>query len=554
MRFVDHLDERLQHCIRVLHLPALATGTLKVLARIDLDAEFANTLQEADPHKRSGVLSWAALLSDFLETNSDVASLEETIESLEGWGLVQVVGQDPRDPVVPGAAPLRLSFAGRVCMGLAPGTRTAFEIQEEPQTWEIFHTASQERAFIAVRESDPAAAHRSIFIAGDERVSHVAGQVAMALCLRGIVAIDAYAAVERGAGLLNSLLKQTEKARGRRILCLPDPGIVRLAAVCSNARLLWIEPEVEARRDKCILDAEVSRLLGSKELNDGRLIGVPDSTLAVPRRVNTKWESLIVPTKIQWELRQVLIHARYRLGDSYKQPGRGKGYRLLLSGLPGTGKSMCAEALATTLNRPIVKLDLSSVLSKWLGETEKLLAQVFDVAEAARAVLVLDEAEALLRQRDGGGGGGGGGLGALSTGVAYLLTRLDSYTGVLVATTNRSRDLDEAFFRRFDDFIVLPIPDAPTRRLLWEGQLGADSGVDLDFVSRQFALSGGLIQGAAIRAKAWAGGLERPLDTPLLLASLARELDKNDRSTLEVLVEPYRSEVTSLLDGLETDD
>ncbi|MFT5586657.1 MAG: hypothetical protein ACI9VR_004256, partial [Cognaticolwellia sp.] len=65
--------------------------------------------------------------------------------------------------------------------------------------------------------------------------------------------------------------------------------------------------------------------------------------------------------------------------------------------------------------------------------------------------------------------------------------------------------------------------------------------------------SGGLIQGAAIRAKAWAYGLERPLDTPLLLASLARELDKNDRSTLEVLVEPYRSEVRSLLDGLTTD-
>lgn len=550
MRFVDLLDERLRHCVKVLDLPELATGTLQLLARIDLDAEFASSLQERDPHRRSGVLSWAALLSDFLETDGDVADLEGTLEALEGWGLVQVVGQDPRDPVVPGPAPLRLSFAGRACMGLAPGRRREFEVPEQPVAWEILHTASQERAFVAVREIDPDAAQRSILISGDERPSHLAGQVATELCLRGVAVIDAYAATEKGASLLNDLLKQTSQARGRRILCLPDPGMVRMAAVRSSATLLWLEPEVEARRDKSILDAEVSRLLGAKGLNDGRLIGVPDSTLAVPRRVKTQWEDLIVPQKIQWELRQVLIHARYRLGETHQQPGRGKGYRLLLSGLPGTGKSMCAEALATTLDRPIVKLDLSSVLSKWLGETEKLLAQVFDVAEAARAVLVLDEAEALLRQRDSGGGGGG--LGALSTGVAYLLTRLDRYTGVLVATTNRSRDLDEAFFRRFDDFIVLPIPDATTRRVLWIGQLGEDSAVDVDFVSRQFALSGGLIQGAAIRAKAWAEGLDRPLDTPLLLASLARELDKNDRSTLEVLVEPYRTEVRSLLDGLES--
>ncbi len=550
MRFVDHLDARLRHCVRVLDLPELALGTLQLLARIDLDADFASSLQERDPHRRSGVLSWAALLSDFLETEGDVADLEDTLRALEGWGLVQVVGQDPRDPVVPGPAPLRLVYAGRSCMGLAPGGVGSFEPSEEAQPWEILHTASQERAFVAVREMDEQAAQHSIVLSGDERPSHIAGRVAVQLCRSGVAVLDAYGATERGGAMLNEVLKQTAKARGKRILCLPDPGLVRLAAVRSGATLRWIEPEVEARRDKSILDAEVSRMLGGTEMNDGRLIGVPDSTLAVPRRVNTKWEDLIVPQKIQWELRQVLIHARYRLGDTHQQPGRGKGYRLLLSGLPGTGKSMCAEALATTLDRPIVKLDLSSVLSKWLGETEKLLAQVFDVAEAARAVLVLDEAESLLRQRDSGGGGGG--LGALSTGVAYLLTRLDRYTGVLVATTNRSRDLDEAFFRRFDDFIVLPIPDAATRRVLWTGQLGDNSAVDLDFVSRQFALSGGLIQGAAIRARAWAAGLERELDTPLLLASLARELDKNDRSTLEVLVEPYRTEVKSLLEGLET--
>lgn len=551
MRFVDHLDARLQHCMRVLNLPPLAKGTLQLLARIDLDAEFAASLQERDPHRRSGVLSWAALLSDFLDGDGQVQELEDTLHLLSSWGLVQVVGQDPRDPVVPGPAAIRLSYAGRACLGLAPGGQSQTEAAETLSSWEILHTASQERAFVAARQVDADAAREALVLGGDERPKKVAGDVAVQLCRRGVCVIDAFGAGERAEGLLNSLLRDTPPVRGQRLLLLPDPGSVRMAAVRSGATLRWVEPEVEARRDKSILDAEVSRLLGAKELNEGQFIGVPDSTLAVPRRVNTQWEDLIVPTKVSWELRQVLIHARYRLGEEGAQPGRGKGYRLLLSGLPGTGKSMCAEALATTLDRPLVKLDLSSVLSKWLGETEKLLAQVFDVAEAARAVLVLDEAEALLRQRDSSGQGGG--LGALSTGVAYLLTRLDRYTGVLVATTNRSRDLDEAFFRRFDDFIVLPIPDAPTRRILWERQLDdfADD-VDLDFVARQFALSGGLIQGASIRARAWSKGLDRELDTPLLLASLARELDKNDRSTLEVLVEPYRGQVKALLEGLES--
>jgi SpoVK/Ycf46/Vps4 family AAA+-type ATPase len=121
-----------------------------------------------------------------------------------------------------------------------------------------------------------------------------------------------------------------------------------------------------------------------------------------------------------------------------------------------------------------------------------------------------------------------------------------------VATTNRIRDMDEAFFRRFDDFIVLPIPDEPTRKALWERMLpdnGQAQGVDVNFLALQFAISGGLIRGAAIRAAAWASGMERPLTTPIVLASLARELSKADRSTSEVMVEPYREEVQNLLDG-----
>ena len=140
------------------------------------------------------------------------------------------------------------------------------------------------------------------------------------------------------------------------------------------------------------------------------------------------------------------------------------------------------------------------------------------------AVLVLDEAEALLRQRTSNGQGGSG----LSTGVAYILTRFDSYTGILVATTNRMEDLDEAFFRRFDDFAVLPIPDKPTREMLWRSILGEHDSVDYDLISNT-TITGGLIKGAAIRARAWAFGLDKSLTTPFVLAALVRELEKTTR-------------------------
>ncbi|MEL6348590.1 MAG: ATP-binding protein, partial [Myxococcota bacterium] len=354
--------------------------------------------------------------------------------------------------------------------------------------------------------------------------------------------------------LTHEMLLRTATAAAPRVLLLPDPSNIRSAAMAVGAQMRWIEPSVAARRGRLVLDKRVTDML--KDLNIGEggadLRGVPDSDLAAPARVDTKWEDLILSDTVQWQMEQAMLHSHYRLNVLPEQTGRHTGYRLLLSGLPGTGKSMAAEALATALDRPLVKLDLSTVLSKWLGETEKLLGQVFDVAEAAGAVLVLDEAESLLRQRSSGQSGGGG----MGTGVAYMLTRLDRYTGVLVATTNRIEDLDEAFFRRFDDYVVLPIPDKPTRRFLWEKMLKLNEGadVDLDVLAANFPISGGLIRGAAIRANGWATGANTPLSTAHVLASLARELEKNNRSTNEVYVPEYRDKVEELLEGRVYDD
>lgn len=560
----------LERALGLLELPPLAGEVLRAFLPMEVDPESAAQRREDDPQGRAGVISWNALCDELLATDPphqslpDVSELEASVVALATWGIVQIVGQSASDPPVSGSAALRLTFAGRIALGLAPATRTDLP-PSPPSPWIILHGASREALLLeawqrlgTAGEAPGEATRLAPLVLGPRaELSEVVSTTTARLLTDGLALVDTSALLESehpwsAAGVLEGLLTRTRRARAPRLLLVSDPAAIRVAARLAGAIMFWVEPAVQARRAGLVLDRRFTEGLragrrGAAALAD--LSGVPDSEIAMPQRVNTSWDDLLLPASVQLEFRQARWNAEFRLDLTVAdRPGRSFGYRLLLSGLPGTGKSMAAEALATTLGRPLVRLDLSSVLSKWLGETEKLLAQVFDVAEAADAVVVLDEAESLLRQRESGASGGH----ALATGVAYLLTRLDRFSGVLVATTNRTKDLDEAFFRRFDDFIVLPVPDEPTRALLWRRHLGpppADLPIDLDLIARRFAISGGLIRGASLRARAWAVGLGEPISTPLVLASLGRELEKSDRSSKEVLIEPFSQRVEELMRG-----
>ena len=558
MTFLHHVETQLARTVSVLGLPARAEWVLRILVRIDVDAVAAEECRQADIHHRAGVLSWQRLVDlDAAEVDaSDLGQLEQAVVALAEWELLQVVGRLPTDPVVPGAAALRLTHYGRSCLGLAPVVRGELkEVAEDVAPWTILHGTSREALLLEAGDLVGDSTYHLHFVPlQPQETGPACGQLAESLCARGAAVLDGFALRDNPQGLvaLREVIGRTRSARAPRVLLVRDPASLRDLAFTTGARMKWIEPMVHTRRGDVVMDERITeRLQEISGTTSADICGVPDSEIATPRRATTTMDDLLLPPDVQLQLDRALVHAHFRLDELPGQvhvPGKGQGYRLLLSGLPGTGKSLAAEALSTTLGRPMMKLDLSAVLSKWLGETEKLLAQVFDVAEIAGAVLVLDEAEALFRQRDTGQSGAG----ALATGVAYLLTRLDRFSGVLVATTNRIRDMDEAFFRRFDDFVVLPIPDDKTRAELWKRMLprnGEADGVDLDFLGKRFAISGGLIRGAAIRATAWAKGMETPVSTPIVLASLARELGKADRSTAEVMVEPYRKEVKRLLGG-----
>ncbi|MFF3935654.1 AAA family ATPase [Streptomyces phaeofaciens] len=177
-----------------------------------------------------------------------------------------------------------------------------------------------------------------------------------------------------------------------------------------------------------------------------------------------------------------------------------RGVRLLLTGPPGTGKSLAAEVLAAEAGRDLLVVDGSELVSKYIGETEKNLAACFEVAERTQAVFLLDEADALFGTRT-----------EISEAndrfanmeTAYLLQRLDRFDGLAVLTTNLRQNIDAAFIRRMDFVVEFPLPGEDGRHRMWDLHLPApllDPDVDLPALARSYPVPGGWIRNAAIGA------------------------------------------------------
>jgi len=265
-----------------------------------------------------------------------------------------------------------------------------------------------------------------------------------------------------------------------------DPAWV--AVVARDVRLAGAESSVSAA------SAALRRRTGAV-LPPGVELITPD----VP------WERLILPEDAALQLRDAVDRLTHQ-GTVLDDWGMGRtarahrGARLLLTGMPGTGKSLAAEALATAAHTDLMRVDLSQIVSKWLGETEKNLAATFDAAERTQSVPLLDEADALFGNRT-----------EISDAhdryanleTAYLLQRLDSFDGLLVLTTNLRHNIDTATLRRMDFVIELPLPDETSRRALWALHLPAGHvavEVDLDVLARMYPVPGGWIRNASLAA------------------------------------------------------
>ncbi|MFM9700097.1 ATP-binding protein [Streptomyces europaeiscabiei] len=251
-------------------------------------------------------------------------------------------------------------------------------------------------------------------------------------------------------------------------------------------------------------------------------------------RPDVGWGDLVLPDKPLAQLRELALRARHRdrvLGDWRLSAGGGRGHGVLglFAGESGTGKTLSAEVVAAELGLDLYVVQLSSIVDKYVGETEKNLERIFTEADRTDAVLLFDEADAVFGKRSEVKDSHDKYANMES---AYLLQRLESFDGIALLTTNLRANIDEAFTRRLDLVVDFPFPDAAQRLALWRHSLAAvprADDIDPAAVARDFELAGGSIRSAVVTAAYAAAGRAGSVTTADLREGAEREYRKAGR-------------------------
>ncbi len=274
--------------------------------------------------------------------------------------------------------------------------------------------------------------------------------------------------------------------------------------------------------------------LGARRASSGRL-----GELAARLEPAFGWEQLVLPERPLEVLHSISAYLRHRdlvLSEwGYgRTVARNQGLTTLFAGESGTGKTMAAQVLARDLGLELFRIDLATVISKYIGETEKNLDRIFTAAEGSNAILFFDEADALFGKRS-----------EVSDShdryanieVAYLLQKMEAYSGAVILATNFRHNIDDAFLRRLDFVIDFPFPEPEDRARIWglvlpdEAPLGDD--IDVPFLAERFKLSGGGIRNASLAGAFLAADDGGVIRMRHLVVGVALEYGKLGRLTLE---------------------
>lgn len=256
------------------------------------------------------------------------------------------------------------------------------------------------------------------------------------------------------------------------------------------------------------------------------------------------WDDLILPEPQKQILRTIVAQVRQRslVSEQWgfaRKSGRGLGIHALFTGPSGTGKTMAAEVLARHLQLDLQRIDLSSVVSKYIGETEKNLRRVFDVAEKGGCLLLFDEADALFGKRSEVRDSHDR---YANIEVSYLLQKIESFRGLAVLTTNLKSSLDFAFARRLRFTVNFPFPEQPLRREIWLRIFPRETpteGLDFDKLAR-LSLSGGHIRNLALNAAFLAADAGEPVRMSHLLVAAQAEYSKLEKPLSDAEVAGWR--------------
>jgi hypothetical protein len=249
------------------------------------------------------------------------------------------------------------------------------------------------------------------------------------------------------------------------------------------------------------------------------------------RRVDrlASWSSVVLPPDVLDSLRELVGRVRYgrtvfETWGMNRTMATSRGLTALFQGSPGTGKTLVAGVIARELGLDLYQVDLSKVMSKWIGETERNLSQIFDAAEDGQVVLLFDEADSLFAKRTEVRSSNDR---YANLEVNYLLQRLDAFEGIAILTTNSSGSIDQAFKRRLSFRLSFPFPDEETRAELWRAHLPPElpiaGALALDALARKYQLSGGYIRNACLRAAFLAAQEESALHQHHLERAVALE-------------------------------
>ena len=242
-----------------------------------------------------------------------------------------------------------------------------------------------------------------------------------------------------------------------------------------------------------------------------------------------RFNEMVLPEDVVAAMRDMIAMVRQRSTilerwGYQRHLGIARGVSSLFSGEPGTGKTMAASVVASELGLELMRIDLSQVVSKWVGETEKNLSEVFDAAEDGQVLILFDEADSLFAKRTD-----------VKTSndryanleVNYLLQRLDTFEGIAILTSNLDGSIDPAFKRRLSLRLQFPFPDEETRVRLWTAHVTPETPIagDFDFVdlAKRFPLSGGYIRNCALRAAFLAAHEGQPMGQQHLMRAIQLE-------------------------------
>ncbi|MBQ7840692.1 MAG: ATP-binding protein [Lachnospiraceae bacterium] len=178
----------------------------------------------------------------------------------------------------------------------------------------------------------------------------------------------------------------------------------------------------------------------------------------------------------------------------------GKNISALFIGPPGTGKTMAVDIISGLINLPVYKIDLSQVVDKYIGETEKKLEEVFNLAQKSNTILFFDEADSIFGKRSEVNEAKDR---YANTEVSYILQRIEQYDGVVILASNFKKNIDEAFLRRMRYLVEFPMPDAATRKEIWKSCFGSKvptEDLDFSYLAKNFEFSGGSIKNIALNA------------------------------------------------------